>query len=131
MAQTKDERRAAIAAAVKKSQQKTDAIMLRPPLANGQKIRDAAKASGETLSGYILGAVNEYMARHPGNGSAQAAANTSADCVVEISEEMYTKAKLSANYHKMSIREFVEMSIAEQRMRDLKGVRASVETGKK
>lgn len=67
MAQTKEERKAAIKAAVKKSQEKTDAIMLRPPLEEGKQIRNTAKAAGKTVSGYILEAVREYMIRHPVN----------------------------------------------------------------
>lgn len=110
---------------IKELQAKKDAIMLRPDLEEGRLIRDTAKADGKTVSGYILEAVKEYMARHSGNNDAQAAVDTSAECVVEISQEMYTKAQMSANYHKMSMREFVEMSIAEQRMRDLRGVQAS------
>ena len=64
MAQTKEERKAAIKAAVKKSQEKTDAIMLRPLKADGKTIRDAAAKAGKTVSGYILDAVWEYMANH-------------------------------------------------------------------
>lgn len=49
---------------VKKSQEKTDAIMLRPQKADGKIIREAAKAAGKTVSGYILDAVWEYMENH-------------------------------------------------------------------
>ena len=49
---------------VKKSQERTDAIMLRPLKADGKKIRDAAAAAGKTVSGYILDAVWEYMENH-------------------------------------------------------------------
>ena len=110
---------------IKELQAKKDAIMLRPDLEEGRLIRDTAKVDGKTVSGYILEAVKEYMARHSGNDSAQETAEVSGECVVEISQEMYTKAQMSANYHKMSMREFVEMSIAEQHMKDLRGVTAS------
>lgn len=110
---------------IKELQAKKDAIMLRPDLEEGRLIRDTAKADGKTVSGYILEAVKEYMARHPGYNDAQAAVDTSAECVVEISQKVYEKAMLSANYHKMSMREFIEMSIAEQNMKDLRGVQAS------
>lgn len=49
---------------VKKSQEKTDAIMLRPKKADGKIIRDAAAKAGKTVSGYILDAVWEYMENH-------------------------------------------------------------------
>ena len=115
---------------IKELQAKKDAIMLRPDLEEGRLIRDTAKADGKTVSGYILEAVKEYMARHSGNNDERADIDISAECVVEISQKVYEKAKLSANYHKMSMREFVEMSIAEQHMKDLRGVQAS-ETDKK
>ena len=65
MAQTPEERRKAHISAVKKAQEKTDAIMLRPSKADGARIRSAASAAGKTVSGYILDAVWEYMERHP------------------------------------------------------------------
>jgi uncharacterized protein (DUF1778 family) len=46
---------------VKKAQLKTDAIMLRPKKAIGEKIRAAAAAAGESVSGYILSAVFDRM----------------------------------------------------------------------
>jgi len=49
---------------VKRSQEKTDAIMLRPKKEDGKIIRDAAAAAGKSVSGYILNAVWEYMANH-------------------------------------------------------------------
>ena len=49
---------------VKESQKRTDAIMLRPQKADGKIIREAAKAAGKTVSGYILDAVWEYMGNH-------------------------------------------------------------------
>jgi len=51
---------------VKKSQERTDAIMLRPLKADGAIIREAAKSAGKTVSGYILDAVWEYMENHKG-----------------------------------------------------------------
>ena len=105
---------------IKELQAKKDAIMLRPDLEEGRLIRDTAKADGKTVSGYILEAVKEYMARHSGNNDAQAAVDTSAECVVEISQKVYEKARLSANCHKCSVNEFVELAITEQRKRDLR-----------
>ena len=61
MAQTPEERRAANVRAVKKAQEKTDAIMLRPPKADGARIRSAAFSAGKTVSAYILEAVYERM----------------------------------------------------------------------
>jgi len=49
---------------VKRSQEKTDAIMLRPKKEDGKIIRDAAAAAGKSVSGYILNAVWEYMTNH-------------------------------------------------------------------
>lgn len=57
MAQTPEERRAANVRAVKKAQEKTDAIMLRPRKEDGAKIRAAAAAANESVSAYILKAV--------------------------------------------------------------------------
>lgn len=42
-------------------QKKCDAIMLRPSLAEGRRIRDAAAAAGETVTQYILQAVRARM----------------------------------------------------------------------
>lgn len=42
-------------------QKKCDAIMLRPSLAEGRRIRDAAAAAGETVTQYILRAVRAQM----------------------------------------------------------------------
>lgn len=131
MAQTKEERKAAIKAAVKKSQEKTDAIMLRPPLEEGQRIRDAASKAGKKVSPFILEAVNEYMARPSGSDSAQETVEVSVECVVSISPEMYAKAQMSANYRKMSIREYVELSINEQRMKDVREVQEAAVKNKK
>ena len=64
MAQTPEERRESIKRAVKKAQEKTDAIMLRPKLEDGAKIRSAASAAGKTVSGFILDAVWEYIENH-------------------------------------------------------------------
>lgn len=116
---------------IKELQAKKDAIMLRPDLEEGRLIRDTAKADGKTVSGYILEAVKEYMARHSGKNDAQAAVDTSAECVVEISQEMYTKAQMSANYRKMSIQEYVELSINEQRMKDVREIQMAATKNKK
>lgn len=64
MAQTPEERRKANIKAVKKAQEKTDAIMLRPPKAEGAAIRSAASAAGKPVSVFILDIVREYMANH-------------------------------------------------------------------
>lgn len=42
-------------------QKKCDAIMLRPPLEEGQRIRDAAAHAGETVTRYVLDAVRARM----------------------------------------------------------------------
>lgn len=42
---------------------KCDYISLRPPKERGQQIRAAAAASGQSLQGYILQAVEERMQR--------------------------------------------------------------------
>lgn len=64
MAQTPEERRKANIKAVKKAQEKTDAIMLRPPKAEGAAIRSAAAAVGKPVSVFILDTVREYMQNH-------------------------------------------------------------------
>lgn len=53
---------------VKRYQAKCDAIMLRPPKAKGETIRQAAAAAGESLQGYILQAVQERMERDDKGG---------------------------------------------------------------
>ena len=65
MAQTPEERKKANIKAVKKSQEKTDAIMLRPPKADGARIRAAAAAANENVSAYILKAVWTRMENEP------------------------------------------------------------------
>ena len=105
--------------------------MLRPPLDEGQRIRNAASEAGKKVSPFILEAVKEYMARHSGNNDAQATVDVSAECVVEISPEMYAKAQMSANYRKMSIREYVELSINEQRMKDVREIQAAATKNEK
>lgn len=47
----------------KRYQEKRDAIMLRPSKEEGQKIREAAKAAGKSVSTYILDAVRAEMAK--------------------------------------------------------------------
>ena len=44
-------------------QAKLDQIMIRPYKEEGQQIREAAKAAGKSLQGYILEAVQERMER--------------------------------------------------------------------
>ena len=44
-------------------QAKLDQIMIRPYKEEGQQIREAAKAAGKSLQGYILEAVQERMGR--------------------------------------------------------------------
>lgn len=44
-------------------QAKLDQIMIRPYKEEGQQIREAAKAAGQSLQGYILEAVQERMER--------------------------------------------------------------------
>lgn len=69
---------------VKRYQAKCDAIMLRPPKAKGETIRQAAAAAGESLQGYILRAIQDRMDRdsqahqcpldvRPGDGDAMVA----------------------------------------------------------
>lgn len=126
MAKTEEEKKIANRAAVKAFyREKCMEFKVRPRTEEGQAFKDYAQATGTSVQQLFLQAVREYMARHSGDNDAQAAVDASAECMVEISQEMYTKAQMSANYHKMSMREFVEMSIAEQRMRDLRGVQAS------
>lgn len=131
MAKTEEEKKEANRKAVKDFYaNKCMEFKVRPRKEEGQEFKDYAQATGTSVQQLFLQAVREYMVRHPGNNDAQAAVDTSAECVVEISQKVYEKAKLSANYHKMSMREFVEMSIAEQHMKDLRGGQAS-ETDKK
>lgn len=47
--------------AVKKYQEKCDAIMLRPPKAEGAEIRQAAAAAGLSVQAFILQAVREKI----------------------------------------------------------------------
>ena len=42
---------------------KCDAILIRPLLARGQAIRQAAKEAGQSLQGYVLQACEERMRR--------------------------------------------------------------------
>ncbi len=56
MAMTNQER-------VKKYQQTRDAIMLRPSKEDGQGIRQAAAAAGQSVTAYILQAIRERMER--------------------------------------------------------------------
>jgi hypothetical protein len=116
---------------IKELQAKKDAIMLRPDLEEGQRIRDTARSDGKTVSGYILEAVREYMARHSGDKSAQETVEVSAGCAVEIDPEIYAKAKMFASYRKMPIRKYVEAAITEQRMKDLREIQTAATTSKR
>lgn len=51
---------------VKEYQKNRDAIMLRPSKEEGQKIRDTAKAAGQSVQAYILQAVKERREREQG-----------------------------------------------------------------
>ena len=68
MPTTQDEKRRRHIEAVKRCQQKTDSIMLRPYLAEGQAIRQAAIRAGQPVSVYILDAVRERMNRDEPSG---------------------------------------------------------------
>lgn len=48
---------------VKRYQDKRDAITIRPSKEDGQSIRDAAKAAGQSVQAYILQAIRERMER--------------------------------------------------------------------
>jgi uncharacterized protein (DUF1778 family) len=48
---------------VKRYQAKCDAIMLRPPKEQGQRIRQAAADAGQSVGAYILQAVAERMTK--------------------------------------------------------------------
>ena len=50
---------------------KCDIIYLKPIKERGQRIRAAAAASGQSLQGYILQAVEERMAREAQKGSVE------------------------------------------------------------
>ena len=52
--------------AVKKYQEKRDAIMLRPPREKGLEIRKAAAAAGQSVQAYILQAVEMRMEKTEG-----------------------------------------------------------------
>ena len=51
--------------AVKKYQEKRDAILLRPSKEDGARYRDAAKQAGMSLQAYIFAALRDYMTTHP------------------------------------------------------------------
>ena len=46
-----------------------DSITIRPSKAEGERIRDAAAAAGQNLTGYIMQAVRERMEREEGDVS--------------------------------------------------------------
>ena len=51
--------------AVKKYQEKRDAILLRPSKEDGARYRDAAKQAGMSLQAYVFAALEDYMTTHP------------------------------------------------------------------
>ena len=51
--------------AVQRYQAKCDCITIRPPKADGEKIRSAAAAAGVSTTQFIMRAVAEYIANHP------------------------------------------------------------------
>ena len=52
--------------AVQRYQAKCDAITIRPKKEDGEKIRAAAAARGyDSLTKFIVSAINEYIERHP------------------------------------------------------------------
>lgn len=51
--------------AVKKYQEKRDAILLRPSKEDGLRYREAAKQAGMSLQAYFFLAIEEYMTNHP------------------------------------------------------------------
>lgn len=52
--------------AVQRYQAKCDAIMIRPPKEDGDKIRSAAEHEGISVTKYIMRAIEEYMTNHKG-----------------------------------------------------------------
>lgn len=59
------------AASNKRHLAKLDNIMVRPALPEGEQIRAAAAAAGQSLQGYILDAVRERMQREETQGNLQ------------------------------------------------------------
>lgn len=132
MAKTEEEKKIANREAVKTFyREKCMEFKVRPRKEDGQAIKDYAQAIDMSVQKLFLEAVREYMMRHSGNDDAQAAVDVSAERVVEISPEMYAKAQMSANYRKMSIREYVELSINEQRMKDVREIQVAATKSKK
>lgn len=66
-------------AAVKKYQAGRDAIMLRPPLEDGQAIRAAAAAAGQSVNAYIMDALTAYGLKLPSSAPGQDPENRPAD----------------------------------------------------
>ena len=126
MAQTPEEKRIANNKAVAEHHKLLMLFKVQPRKEEGKVIKDYAQAAGLSVQKLFLQSVREYMARHSANNDTLAAIDVSAECVVEISPEMYAKAQMSANYRKMSIREYVELSINEQRIKDVREIQAAV-----
>ena len=53
--------------AVKRYQEKRDAILLRPSKEDGARYRAAAKQANMSLQAYVFLAIEEYMKNHPTN----------------------------------------------------------------
>ena len=51
--------------AVKRYQKKCDTITIRPPKAEGERIRSVAEKAGMNVTQFILAAINEYITNHP------------------------------------------------------------------
>ena len=61
MPTTPDEKRRRHIEAVKRCQATTDAIMIRPPLEDGRRIREYADRNGVSVQSLFLAAVADYM----------------------------------------------------------------------
>lgn len=61
MPTTPDEKRRRHIEAVKRCQATTDAIMIRPPLEDGRRIRQYADRNGVSVQALFLAAVADYM----------------------------------------------------------------------
>ena len=120
MAKTEEEKKEANRKAVKDFYtNKCMEFKVRPRKEEGQAFKDYAQSVGTSVQQLFLQAVREYMARHSENKNAPEVVESTNGYMVEISREVYEKARLSANYHKCSVNEFVELAIIEQRKREL------------
>ena len=120
MAKTEEEKKEANRKAVKDFYtNKCMEFKVRPRKEEGKEFKDYAQAVGTSVQQLFLQAVREYMAQHSENENAPEVVESTNGYMVEISREVYEKARLSANYHKCSVNEFVELAITEQRNREL------------